>query len=493
MPAPTIAIRTDSGARIGSGHVARCLSLADALQPRGARIVIVCRAQPGWLSSRLERSGHEVRRIPEGNGSWLGASERDDAAQTVEALRGVPVDWLVVDQYGAGAEWEQAARASGPRILAIDDLANRPHACDVLVDQNYVGASTSSRYDTLAPAAERLLGPRYALLQPEYAEARAGLAARNRPARRALVFFGGSDSTNETARALDALSSPPLAHLSVDVVAGANHPDPAGLDAQARARGRTAIHHDLPTLAPLMASSDMAVGGGGTTTWERLCLDLPSAVVTLVDHQVPLTQALDAEGYVKWAGRAPSVSLDSYVRAIQTVAEGGLPGHLRPLVDGLGATRLAEVLVPSGGAALSSRPARAGDAGDFFEWRNDPATRRQSFSRAPIEWSGHLRWFAGRLADPSTELHVVEINGLPVGQFRLDEAAGEALLSYALDPIVRGRGWGTALVAMAVDRARRRWPVVKAEVLRDNEPSRRIFRRLGFTETAGEDCLVYRQ
>src|SRR5207244_2861084 len=287
----TIAFRTDCGTRIGTGHVRRCLTLAEELRRRGARVVFISREQPGDLISLTARSGFETLRLPfiggaserdEGHAAWLGVPQAVDAESTIAALNGLKPDWLVVDHYAINAEWEKALRPAVNRILVIDDLADRDHDCDALLDQNYFGADTASRYDHHLPeTCIRLLGPVFALLQPHYAVIRSALPPRDGYIRRILIFFGGSDQTNETAKVLTALSHPSLMHLAVDVVLGSNHPNPEGVRTLVAARANTILHGELRSLAGLMARADLAVGAAGATTWERLSVGLPSIIVTI--------------------------------------------------------------------------------------------------------------------------------------------------------------------------------------------------------------------
>ena len=321
-----IAIRVDSSSRLGSGHVVRCLTLANELRGRGASVRFVSREHEGNLIARIEAEGFEAIRLPglrhdamsarvEDYAGWLGVSEERDAQQTLAGLHDA-VDWLVVDQYALGARWERLLRPVATRILAVDDLADREHDSDALLDQNYFGAAASQRYRHLVGAScVQLLGPRFALVQPEYRWLRPLIPARVSVSR-VLVFFGGSDLPNDTARVLEALSCPELEHLAVDVVVGQNHPDPAAVRAWVDGRHGAAFHSGLATLAGLMARADLAIGGGGSTTWERASLALPAVIVSLADNQRQFSEALAADGYQVLLGRNTEVTSDGWRRAL---------------------------------------------------------------------------------------------------------------------------------------------------------------------------------
>jgi RimJ/RimL family protein N-acetyltransferase len=255
-------------------------------------------------------------------------------------------------------------------------------------------------------------------------------------------------------------------------------------------RGGMTLHDRLPSLAPLMMSADCAIGAGGATTWERLCLGLPSLVTTLAPNQDAITAPLAAAGYVRWTGRGEDTTPATYEAALRA----GPPplADLEPLVDGRGARRVVEAILPSPPTACVLRRAVAADAEDFFHWRNEAHARAMSFASEPVAWSEHARWFRRKLDDASAELHVVEVDGLPVGQVRIDHLANEAVLSFAIDPLVRGRGLGERAVAAAAERATRDVPV-RADVKPENTASRKVFTKLGWTESrAPEGHIVFR-
>lgn len=301
-----ILVRCDASLSIGSGHVMRCRTLARDLQRRGATVTFLCRRQPGDLIDLLEQE-FPVLALPEQPlarcqglagrdlyAAWLGCSQAQDAAQCLEALAHAGLttaSWLVVDHYGLDASWEEAmleglSGEAPPKLLAIDDLADRTHQADLLLDQNFFGSETEQRYRGLVPVhCRQLLGPHYALLGPEYAQLHPLVPPRTE-LRRVLVFFGGVDPDNLTGQALEALMDPALAHLAVDVVLGRQSPHRQAVEQQVARRPGTTLHGPLPSLAGLIARADLAIGAGGATTWERACLGLPSLVTPAADNQV---------------------------------------------------------------------------------------------------------------------------------------------------------------------------------------------------------------
>jgi UDP-2,4-diacetamido-2,4,6-trideoxy-beta-L-altropyranose hydrolase len=354
-----VAIRADASVRIGIGHLMRCLTLAEALRERGAQLRFICREHEGNLITLLQQKAMVVTVLPapaintattgEDYAAWLGASQAEDAEQTIEALNGWKPDWLVADHYGLDIEWETRLRPHVSGLMVIDDLANRHHDCDVLLDQNY-SAEGERRYAGLVPATCKLLiGPRYALLRPEYAAYRKMLRARNGQVARVFVFFGGTDPQNMTGAALEALSVPDLKYLDVDVVLGANNPHRKRIEQQAAHRPRTTLYESRPHLADLMGQADLAVGAGGTTTLERLCLGLPSLVVSIAENQVPSCVALYHAHLINYLGYQDKMEAAGFQRGIEQMIDS--PDRLvsmsqdgLALVDGLGVDIISDTL-----------------------------------------------------------------------------------------------------------------------------------------------------
>lgn len=504
-----VVFRVDASNLIGTGHVMRCRTLASVLQLRGAHIRFVTRKHFGHLAEILACDGFQVELLPGPDGvgceagyaGWLGVSQVQDARQTITALRGVMCDLLVVDHYALDSVWESLLRPHTSQFMVIDDLANREHDCDVLLDQNY-SLLGRKRYEAcVSVSCQLLLGPRYALLRPEYAKARELLEPRRSSIQRVLIYMGGSDSANITGMALRALSTSRLRHLDVDVVTGSNFVFQAEIAEIVKARPRTQVYGQQPHLAGLMATADISVGAGGATTWERLCLGLRSLVVSIADNQVPGCEALALSGLIRYLGRAENVSAsmieEALVQEISSV-EGACAWQMqvRALVDGLGARRVVEAIRPTGVSELRVRAARAGDVLTYFNWVNDPMVRASALQSSPIDFETHVRWFERRLEDPDCSLLVMEVDGLPLGQVRFERQGAVTFVDYSLDEMVRGRGWARRLIELGVQsvtQGGREQHDILAVVRSENIASRRTFESLGFSEVSSNayGCVHY--
>ena len=293
-----VAIRADASVTIGSGHVMRCLTLAEALRAKGGEVVFLCRETEGHLGVEISQRGFTLEWLNEAT-----SGSETDAADCLAVL-GSGVDLLVVDHYGLDLCWEKLLRDKTRYIMVIDDLANRAHDCDLLLDQNLL-PDMDQRYDGLVPQHCRLLlGPQFALLRNEFHY----LAKKPRERSRVgllLIFFGGSDSQNLTALALREIAEIPLA---ADVVIGGSNPHRSEIETLCgESNGKWTLHVQTGRMAELMANADLALGAGGSSHWERCRLGLPAIVVTVADNQVETTRLLHEKGVCRWLGDAGSL------------------------------------------------------------------------------------------------------------------------------------------------------------------------------------------
>ena len=316
MTSMLFVFRVDASLQMGSGHVMRCLTLADALTAQGAQCHFVCREFVGNLLALIRQRGYTADAVPapieptqvaapEGDKNdsaqrnlyegWLGISWQKDAAQTRVIVEKLKPDWLVVDHYGLDRRWEAALRPRCKKLMVIDDLADRVHQCDWLLDQNL--GRIPQDYVSLVPAQCKVLaGPQYALLRPEFAALRAySLQRRQQPVlKQLLVTMGGVDLPNATGKVLQALKDCALPQdCRISVVMGPQAPWLAHIRVQAQDMPwPTEVLVNISDMAQHMADSDFAIGAAGSTSWERCSLGLPTLMVVLADNQRRAAQAL---------------------------------------------------------------------------------------------------------------------------------------------------------------------------------------------------------
>lgn len=359
-----LAFRVDASVAIGSGHVMRCLTLATALRDRGAECQFICRAHHGNLNELLLQRGFDVVELAShgcvgeravankglpAHADWLGCDWEADAAQTRTALQAFQPDWLVVDHYALDQRWEAAVRCGGLRLLAIDDLADRAHECELLLDQNL--GRQAADYAGLVPSGGKLLiGPQYALLRPEFAALRAASLQRPRiSVTSVLVNMGGVDQPNATAAVLRTLRHVELPRdCRISVVMGMQAPWIGQVRAlAAEMPWPTEVLVNISDMGQRMAESDLAIGAAGSTSWERCCLGLPALMVVLAENQQQGAGALARAGAADVLGTVADLGATLPAAMGEMMAGERLMRMSRvaaSLVDGLGVEKVLDVL-----------------------------------------------------------------------------------------------------------------------------------------------------
>lgn len=309
-----VVFRADASIQIGTGHVMRCLTLADELTRQGQECRFICREHSGHLGDLINSKGYGLTLLPpppdqplqqtnsasDDYARWLGVPWQEDANQTLDAISTLKKPyWLVVDHYALDAKWERMLSSTVSRIMVIDDLANRPHECALLLDQNL--GRVKSDYDGLLPAeCQRLIGARYALLRPEFAALREqSLSRRKIPElKRILISLGGVDRANVTGQVLTALARSSLpAGTELDIVMGASAPYLDEVRQQAaQLPFKATVSVNVKDIAERMYFADLSIGAPGGTSWERCCLGVPAVLVILAENQLSGAKALEAVG-----------------------------------------------------------------------------------------------------------------------------------------------------------------------------------------------------
>lgn len=357
-----VVFRVDAGLHIGTGHVMRCLTLAQLAVQQGARCHFVMSDCPGHLAQAVQAAGHDITLLPPGDipnenycshAEWLPRHWHQDAMLTLAVVQACACDWIVVDHYGLDAQWEHAVAAGGTKLLAIDDLADRRHVSDVLVDQTY--GRDADTYRSWVPATCKILaGSRFAMLRQEFAAGRHDAMARRQTfdqnAPRVLVTMGGVDACNIAGRVLQLLADSQLPDTThITVLVGGNNPwqdDVARFATHARMTVELRV--DATNVAQIMADSDIAIGAGGTTSWERCCLGLPSVLIVLADNQRFVAQRLGAAGAAEVIGNIESLD-DALGQGVQRLLSRSyyfeMSRAAAAIVDGQGAGRVLEELI----------------------------------------------------------------------------------------------------------------------------------------------------
>lgn len=318
-----VVFRVDASRTIGSGHVMRCLTFANMLREYGVKAYFICREHNGHMAERIKAEGYTVLLLPLQNdkevselqgkyASWLGAALINDANETTEYIQKINPHWLVVDHFAIDSAWEQEVKSkTALKIMVIDGLANRKHECDILLDQTY-SVQGKERWNGLVPAECKLfIGPKHAILRPEFIEAYRNLHRYNEKVRRIFLAFGGVDEPDATSKILEALVDLNTKDISVDVIIGASNPHRKNIVEKYANIEYVNIYVEPENIANLMVKADLAIGGGGTMMWERCLLKLPTLIISIADNQINLAKELHSIGAAVYIGDISTVTSES--------------------------------------------------------------------------------------------------------------------------------------------------------------------------------------
>jgi UDP-2,4-diacetamido-2,4,6-trideoxy-beta-L-altropyranose hydrolase len=495
-----IVFRVDASLQIGSGHVMRCLTLADELHRRGVNITFICREHVGHMIDLIEKSGYSVERLPQTfnefsskkddveHASLLGLTWEQDAIDTITTLKGKQQpEWLIIDHYALDYRWEKMLRSTVDKIMVIDDLADRNHDCNIMLDQNLY-YEMELRYNNLVPQnCRKLIGPRYALLRPEFSLYRKNLRNRNGQIERILVFFGGMDAPNITYKALHALSNLPNHQFKVDVVVGSGNPHKEAIRLFCAAHNDFNYYCQTDNMAKLMSEADLSIGAGGSTTWERCALGLPAIIVSLAKNQSEVSSFAAECGISFLLGDFQSVSSETIEIAVSAflLSPKNLLAYSKKclkIIDANGTQRVAKAIIAH---QIKVRLATIQDSDAILEWRNSETTRKHIFSPELIPKDVHREWFLNSLKNPNRVILIGEINFKPIGVLRYDISSNEALVSVYLIPNNIGKGIGTELIASGSIWLKKNRPLItliNAQILSNNIASKKVFKQAEYEE-----------
>jgi len=348
-------IRADSGIEIGSGHIMRCYALAEILKNMDFNVYFISRKLKGNICDFITAKGYKVYYIPTKSKNKKQNKFSKNNKKTIEkdALETMKIitnhndkpSWLLVDHYDLDMQWESLLRKFVKKIIAVDDLANRKHDCDLLLDQNLY-EHMNRRYTGLVPKnCKKLLGPNYTLLRSEFPKLRKTIIKRKK-LQNILVSFGGSDPRNETAKALQAIKTL-RKNLTVDVVVGNINPHKGKIKKLCSSLHNTTFYSNIDTIGELMSKAHLAIGTGGITTWERCCLGLPSIVSITSGDQAEAITLLDKKNCVINLGNFQNLTYRDYAEAIKKMNNkiiAKMSANCMKIVDGLGCFRVAEII-----------------------------------------------------------------------------------------------------------------------------------------------------
>ena len=499
-----VVFRVDASLQMGTGHVMRCLTLAQVLKDNGAKVEFICRKHEGSLINKIRSNGfvvHELKVFEEAevdnklaHSHWLGATQQQDADDCINILKAEKLDWLIVDHYALDEQWQKRLKPYCEKLMVIDDLADRKHQCDILLDQTF--GRQKEDYSALTPeGSELLLGSKYALLRPEFSKWRAySLERRSKPEfKQLLINMGGVDVNDFTGQVLDELKTCTLpSDVKVTIVMGETAPHLESVKSKAiMLPYKTEVKVDVGNMAEIMANSDIAIGAAGATTWERCCLGLPTIQIVTADNQINIAKNLDFINVIQLNDSKHQLSRNidnmSFFTSKMSLASSSI-------VDDRGASRVEKFITSKENYVdlFFMRPAKLEDVN--FVYSLQTKNIRKYFVNTDIpSMSRHIEWFQKIINSPTSQLFVLMLGTHQAGVLRVDNLKSSELeVSIIISPNYSGQG----LAKKALNRVESLTPskVLKAIIHNNNIPSKGLFNRSGYiVSKQNGDFLEYRK
>lgn len=481
----------ECGTEIGTGHVMRCLALAQSWKRSGGNVTFLLPEGSPAIEQRIRNEDCLLEALP-----------RDQFGNAVvNRMLHYNPRVAVLDGYNFGAREQQTLSKGGLAVLTLDDYG---HATEYpvrwVLNQN--ASARPEIYSQRADSAQLLLGPAYALLRHEFLRWLNWKRSISQKADKIFVTIGGSDPDNLSLRILESLATLGRDELQVVLAVGSSNPHLQDLEsAVRRLRVTVRIVQNAVDMPALMAWADVAISGAGGTSYELCYMGLPSLLFVIAGNQRSGADELSRLSVAVHAGAAREFDEEKFVEQLRCLINSydqrhAMSERARALVDGLGADRVRATLLDRG---IELRRARESDCQVLFLWAIDAAARNASFHSAPILWDDHQKWFAHKIQDRNSVIYIGEsCSGIPVGQVRFQLNGEQATLSIVVAPDFRQAGWGRELIALSVRTLARTHLTerVKAFVKPENEASIRLFesagfRRSGTDRVAGKPALLF--
>jgi len=503
-------IRADASTAIGSGHIMRCIALAQAWQERGGCVTFLSHCQNEALQQRIIREGFEFVFVDRPHPDPADLTQVLERVQNFRNGSGIP--WLVLDGYHFDSDYQKSIREAGNRLVVIDDYNHLPnYHADILLNQN-IGAERIPYSCDLKTV--KLLGPKYALLRTEFLNGKNRIQKHHRRQRRIMVTLGGADPDNITLKVLKALLQTRLKSFGVDIILGPANTNIKKLELEIKSARKASmpLANTMQLLyntnmADIMARADMAISAGGSTCWELCFLGIPSLLIIAAENQRSTAVGLDHIGVaccLGWHEEVDPARLSSTLKNLLCNFDQLRSMSLRAskIVDGKGRSRLLNLMdwieTPRCKNDFSLRKARIKDAFQLWMLANDIDVRRNSFNTRPIIYDDHVRWLKEKLASDTSVIYVLDVSEVLVAQIRYDKNDSIAEIDYAVKPAFRGKNIGSKILKMTWESACEELGVQCAQgiVKKNNKGSIFSFQKSGFQELeyktcSGFDCIVF--
>lgn len=482
----TLIIRADAASEIGTGHVMRCLALAQAWIDQDGEVVFISHCESDALEKRITAEGINLISLDKPHPDPFDWKLTRGILDKLKTRGTKPHPWLVVDGYHFDAGYQKSIKAAGCKLLWIDDYGHAAHYyADLVLNQNI--SADPSLYNNREPYTQLLLGTRYALVRREFKRWQGWQREISPVARKVLVTLGGGDPDNVTRKVIQALKQVDVPGLEARIVIGPANKHLEVLKKEIGDQSRLHLLTNVADMPDLMAWADVCISAGGSTCWELAFMGLPGIMLITAENQRGNVEALNREHVGINLGWSQDLSVEKITSHLEHLMMNAEMRSLilqrgQNLVDGHGGRRLCKIIA---GETLRLRPVFAEDIERVWKWVNDYSVRAASFSEAFITWEEHIRWFQERISRPYFYLALNQ-DDLPIGQVRFDQKGPETVISVMIDAALRNRGYGVTLIKTACEEifvSNSDVKAIHAYLKPDNEASRMAFIKAGFKET----------
>ena len=488
--------RCDASATIGVGHVMRCLTLAQGLMDIGWVCEFAYREIPEGLIKILTNRGLILHKIPidfrvKGKDlktldiqDWSNESIVCEAKFIMNLFQAHQYDLLVVDHYQIDCSWEGSVKQSGVKILVIDDLANKVHRCDLLLNQN-LGAKASDYQNLVPHSCKKLIGERYALIRKEFLQYREySFRRRGSSINKILVSLGGGDNAAVALNILKALESYNFQKvIKILVLMGFEGKYESDIDQYSRKMSLDVQILDVTDeISLIMAESDLCIGAGGSTAWERCALGLPAITVLTAENQLQGAKALNESGCT-WLIESQDNLQEkihsglSFFLDKSNLLSASVKGF--NLIDCKGVDRVIKSISTTCKEACHLRPMRSDDLEMVLAWRNSPSIRKVMKNQKEISFEEHKTWFALSIKS-NKKLFIFQVNEVPKGFVQFEIKDGSAEWGFYVDPKCKGAGKKMGITAINYAFDNFDIQCITGDVLKNNDRSHTFHLFLGF-------------
>lgn len=496
-----ILIRVDASSNIGNGHLMRCLTLARALKKKEYDITFLCNQENKDQIKSLIKNDFSI--IYFNNKANFNDNNDDyqlqDAIACAKAIASLAVfDLCIVDHYNLSKPWQLRLSKQTKRMMVIDDLANREHYADILLDQSL--GRQDCDYQKIVPKHCLLLtGSKYILLRSEFITFRKESINSHltiNKIEKVLISLGGTDPNNITEKVVKALISLKysIPALTAKVILASNAPHISKIKNYSQKYSWITLLIDTQEMAKQMLSADLAIGASGSTAWERCCLGLPTLSIITASNQEFISRKLEDENAHINLGFAKSLTTTNIVKQVMILAEehgkyNTMVRNSNVICDGLGVQRVVDKIELTLKNDTSLILATADDCATVYKWQSKPELRKYSRNSKPIEWQEHQIWFANTLQSNERTLFIINFSNTPCGILRLDTLNENTQeISILLSTSHHGNNIAcNAIKSIPLQYKKRD---IIASVHPDNTSSHKLFTRAGFTKVAADQYLL---